>query len=96
MATFKEARSVLGRWTLDSGVHPFGAADCLHPRDRTRNLLTQASAMLAVLSAASRDAQAITGSGGTSEFDILNIRTHGHALYGIGSLVDLANFLLEE
>jgi hypothetical protein len=93
--TLITARSVMASWEK-GGVRPFSMADSVHAEDRTQDILSEASAILSVLSAACSDAKAVGDTGKTSEFDALNPLVLGSALSGIGTLVDLANFLLEE
>ncbi|MBV9840225.1 MAG: hypothetical protein JOY99_01600 [Sphingomonadaceae bacterium] len=96
MATYDDARAVLGAWKLDTGALPFGDANSHDAGDRARQLLTQASCLLSMMGAACSDARALTGAGKGSEFHARNSETMARAFDGIGSLVDLANFLLED
>jgi hypothetical protein len=92
----EEARAALAAWKLDTGVRPFGDAGSHVPRERSRCLLTQASSLTTILAAGCNDARALTSAGQSSEFRELNDTILGGALDGIGSLVDFANFLLED
>ncbi len=94
--TNEQARAVMAAWNLDTGVSPFGDAGGGYSSERSRYVLTQASSMLSMLAAACNDAQTLTGSGQTSEFNQRNANVLGSALDGIGTLVDLANFFAED
>ena len=90
------ARNAMAAWTNNQGAHPFGMVNSVHAEDRAGSVLSEASAILSMLSAACNDSQALTGKSETSEFDARNSNILAQALDGIGTLVDLANFLLED
>ena len=93
--TLIAARNAMAAWQKN-GVRPFANANRVHADDRSQDILSEASAMLSVLSASCFDALAVSDAGKTSEFQAVNVHVLASALSGIGTLVDLANYLLED
>lgn len=97
MANAREAaRAALSSFKLGTGVSPFAMASSSHASERSGDLLTQASSILTAFTCGFHDARRLTGAGQESLLSSLNSDVLAEALEGIGSLVDLANFLLEE
>lgn len=90
------ARNAMAQWQSPIGTKPFGMANSVHPEDRAGTILSEASAILHALDAGSLDAQALSDKGETSEFQAISPRDLAAALGGVGSLIDFANFLLED
>ena len=92
--TLITARGAMAKWEK-GGIRPFATADSVHAEDRSQDTLSAASAMLSVLAAACFDARTVQDAGKTSEFQAVTPQVLASALSGIGTLVDLANFLVE-
>lgn len=90
-----DARNTMATWDAD-GRKPFAMVNSIAPDERSRDVLHQASAMLSMLSAACCDADAVSRRGITSEFTAMNPQVLAAALNGVATLVDFANFLLED
>lgn len=89
------ARNTIAAWDAD-GRKPFAMVNSVAADERSRDVLHQASAMLSMLSAACFDADAVGRRGTTSEFTAMNPQVLAAALNGVATLVDFANFLLED
>ncbi len=89
------ARNIMADWRTDSGTKPFSMANSVQPEDRSGPVLAQASAILSVLSASCFDALTVSDAGKTSEFQAVHPAVLAAALDGIGTLVDLANFMVK-
>jgi hypothetical protein len=77
------------------GFYPFADADNFHAVDRCGGHLSNAKAILSVLSAAFDDSQVLLEERGESEVDNRNGKIIAGALDGVATLLDLAGFLLE-
>ncbi len=88
-------RNTIAGWDA-GGRKPFAMVNSVAPDERSRNILNEASAILSLLSAACFDADAVSLRGATSEFKALNPKVLAGALSGVSTLVDFANFLLED
>lgn len=88
-------RNTMAAWDVD-GRKPFRMVNSVAPDERSRDILQQASSMLSMLSAACFDADAVSLRGSTSEFKAMNPQVLAAALSGVATLVDFANFLLED
>lgn len=88
-------RNTIAGWDAD-GRKPFAMVNSVVPAERSRDILSEASAILSMLSAACFDAENVSLRGGTSELQAMNPKVLASALSGISTLVDFANFLLED
>jgi hypothetical protein len=80
----------LSEFTDAHGMQPFHMLDSVHAPDRCGQILTQASYLLSVLAAA------YDGSKEDSEISLRSGSIIAGALEGIETLVNLANFLLDD
>lgn len=90
-----DARNTLAGWEMD-GKRPFALVNSVTPSERSRDMLHEATAILTVLAAACFDADAVSRSGATSESRAVSPTLMAGALNGVATLVDFANFLLED
>ena len=88
-------RNTIAGWDAD-GRKPFAMVNSVVPAERSRDILNEASAILSMLSAACFDANAVSLRGSTSEFNAVNPKVLAGALSGVSTLIDFANFLLED
>lgn len=88
------ALDTLAAWQDYRGTTPFGGSNGRFAHDRCARFLSEAGCILSLLSAAHQDSESLLRTGSHSVFDE---RTGmSGALEGIGTLIDLASFMLED
>lgn len=95
-AKYAEVRSAMAAWKGQRGFVPFGNATFPDAASRSGALLANAAAILTMLSAASEDMDKLVDRGLNSEFGAHTGRGLSAALDGVGDLINLASFLLED
>jgi hypothetical protein len=90
------ARKAIAAWVTPAETQPFVMANSSTHEDRSRPILGEAAAILGVLSAACYDAYAVSDKGNTSDLLAINPKVLAAALDGVGTLINFANFLLED
>lgn len=89
------ALQALAAWETPIGTRPFAGANSVHPEDRSREVLHDASCIVKMLAAACFDARTLADQNRTSEFTAMDPRVLATALNGVGKLVDFGTMLLE-
>lgn len=98
MATISlaDVRSAMAAWKDARGVSPLDNANYPGAEDRAGSILSNAAALLSMLSAAAEDMGTLGERGLNSEFGARTGRVMAAAFDGVGDLIGLASFLLED